>query len=860
MATAQRNNSLLLFGGENATSHYTNTFYQLTQTSSTYDWSTVPQTNTPPGVSYAQAVVANNNNDMYVMGGISNATSVQDTLLQYYKYSFNSQSWTAASTNNLTNATGVPLNRYLFSATYDGANTIYIYGGVTVFTKNILADFYKFDITTGTFTELPNPNLFRYGHTASYLSNGQLVIVGGMVLVNQSGQMNSILAPMNQIMIYDTKSNSWSMKEATANNGTLPSTRSNHNAAVTSDNKIIVFGGDNQATQRNKMYLNAFAILDTSSWSWTVPAVNGIPPARRTLASGAILDGNHLTIAFGEGLNNYYNDVNVLDISTNSWLQSFSTSNSSSSSSLSGGIIAGIVIACVVVALIVLFLLWRFQSYIRWLFMRIHKDIWKPRTGEPLWAETTRIVFQIFLLFIFTVFLVFVIRQAIESPNVTQTIEQGAAEVEVPDIRFCFDGFPSYPETDSRANGIACSTDMGYSCNSFIQTLDMNLFTPVFADSLGAVACYLFRPSSDFVLTGTLGNNNGSRLLFTFFGDTSISYGRIHVSIYPQRMDPNLIVYGLPNNVLMSEADVLNWQTNERNDIQVNNVYDIQPYTYSALSYTLVDHRYLQSDGWNYVGFLPITNSTPEVETTFREESPNPNYTKTHTDLGFFAVYPEKFVTTTKKEVKIYTLVNALGFVGGIFGLLVAIQTWLFGFRPRSPWGVVHRWSVGDMKRSLLRGLQSKFRITNSGIPLVHPVHHRFSMTDLTQIEENETQRITRVEERMQMLEMLFKAYYVDDEVFRSLDDANRTKLLQNNPSHPNETRAPLRSPSSYLDAPKTEKVVDDGFAGSKPASFTRHDTDVSSASHIPLTQRNYQHAPPYQPGTTVQMHDDDDL
>lgn len=53
-----------------------------------------------------------------------------------------------------------------------------------------------------------------------------------MVLVNQSGQMNSILAPMNQIMIYDTKSNSWSMKEATANNGTLPSTRSNHNAAV----------------------------------------------------------------------------------------------------------------------------------------------------------------------------------------------------------------------------------------------------------------------------------------------------------------------------------------------------------------------------------------------------------------------------------------------------------------------------------------------------------------------------------------------------------------------------------------------------------------------------------------------------
>lgn len=52
--------------------------------------------------------------------------------------------------------------------------------------------------------------------------------------------------------------------------------------------------------------------------------------------------------------------------------------------------------------------------------------------GEPVWAETTRIVFQILLLFIFAVFLAFVIRQAIESPNVTQTIEESAAEVQVP--------------------------------------------------------------------------------------------------------------------------------------------------------------------------------------------------------------------------------------------------------------------------------------------------------------------------------------------------------------------------------------------------------------------------------------------
>lgn len=53
-------------------------------------------------------------------------------------------------------------------------------------------------------------------------------------------------------------------------------------------------------------------------------------------------------------------------------------------------------------------------------------------TGEPVWAETTRIIFQVILLFIFSVFLAFVLRQAIDSPNITQTIQEAAASVQVP--------------------------------------------------------------------------------------------------------------------------------------------------------------------------------------------------------------------------------------------------------------------------------------------------------------------------------------------------------------------------------------------------------------------------------------------
>lgn len=52
---------------------------------------------------------------------------------------------------------------------------------------------------------------------------------------------------------------------------------------------------------RNRQYLNTIAILDTKTWTWTVPTINGIPPARRAFAVGGLLDDSHLTVAFGKG-------------------------------------------------------------------------------------------------------------------------------------------------------------------------------------------------------------------------------------------------------------------------------------------------------------------------------------------------------------------------------------------------------------------------------------------------------------------------------------------------------------------------------------------------------------------------------
>ncbi|KAI9319235.1 hypothetical protein BX666DRAFT_1924266 [Dichotomocladium elegans] len=775
-AFAKNNNSLYIFGGENATSTYTNSLYQLTQTESSYTWTTVPQTNPPPGTLYGQAVVYSSGKSMLLMGGLSNSTSNQALPLQMYSYSFDGHNWStwAGNGNSSLAMSGVaPVNRYMFSATYDNNSKVYIYGGA--FNNSALPDFYAFDVSTFQFTQLNNPNRPRYGHTASFLSNGKLVVIGGVAVTSSA----SALASMEEVLVYDTTKNVWSVQKTQPDStGNFPSTRSAHNAFVTPDNNIIIFGGDNGAGMRNRMYLNAVAILDTNTWTWTIPTIDGIPPSRRSYAAAAMLDDDHLTVAFGEALNTYYNDINVFSLSKSQWLQSFEDVSSDSGSSVSAGLIAGVTIAGVVFLLICLFLLWRFQSYIRWFLTRLHHDIWKPRTGEPMWAETTRIICQIFMLFLFAMFLVFVIRQSVNSPNVTQRIEESVAEVDVPDVRFCFDGYPNYGPADARSPGVVCQTDTGYSCTGFVKPLNMSVFTPTFASDLGAVSCFLFRSDASFRMTSTSGANNGSRLLFTFFGDQTISTGRVHVSVYPKQMDPNVKVYNINDEipVIMSDFDVLNWQNNERNDIATSNIYEVAPYTYNALSYDLIDHRYLQPVGWNYVGFSPISNSTPEVETTFRAEAPNPRYVQTHADLSFMAVYPATYATFIDRETKMYTLLNALGFVGGIFGILVAVQTWLFGFRPRSPWGVVHRWSVGEMRRSLLRGLQANFKTTESTVPLVHPLHPRFSMNNMPADlgYESEGQRISRVEERMQILELLFKSYYVDDEIFRSLDNATK--------------------------------------------------------------------------------------
>lgn len=170
MVYVQRNNSLVLFGGENATMSYTNDLYELTQTATGFTWTVLPQTDPPTAALSGQAIYADGNDAMFLFGGMAPATVNQILPLQMYLYNFSTYAWRAWEGNtNISTSVPVPENRQLFSATVNQQNgTVYIYGGALNMTR-VYNDLWALDLSTFAFTQLPSSDQFRYGHTASLL-------------------------------------------------------------------------------------------------------------------------------------------------------------------------------------------------------------------------------------------------------------------------------------------------------------------------------------------------------------------------------------------------------------------------------------------------------------------------------------------------------------------------------------------------------------------------------------------------------------------------------------------------------------------------------------------------------------------
>ncbi|CAI2166995.1 12310_t:CDS:2 [Funneliformis geosporum] len=143
----------------------------------------------------------------------------------------------------------------------DDKGNIYIYNENNIFYIFNLETF-KWDTKETKIDKIfPDKVLIMYKrYTATILPNGIIVFLGGVLSFKP--------VPMNKIILYDTINGSWSTIDV---DGDFVGSRELHSACLTSDGRIIVYGGklEFQSVEPD------LAVLDTSvtPYKWTVPYV-----------------------------------------------------------------------------------------------------------------------------------------------------------------------------------------------------------------------------------------------------------------------------------------------------------------------------------------------------------------------------------------------------------------------------------------------------------------------------------------------------------------------------------------------------------------------------------------------------------
>lgn len=264
------------------------------------------------------------------------------------------------------------------------------------------------------------------------------------------------------------------------------------------------------------------------------------------------------------------------------------------------------------------------------------------------------------------------------------------------DIRFCFDGW--YPDQVNTMPFLRCATDFGDSCSQYIINITDSVRTGL--DYYGEqLTCFLFRSSPDFRLGRTSdrsSSSSGSYLKFHYYGDHLPSnQSRIHVTFYNKYHDPNLPVYNihdpynLPKFNWYSKDENAAFQAAEQANLRTDNAFDLDTNTVSTGSYELSERQVIISDNvWNkYSGIGTSRSVMHQIQSQAMSEPAAAHYNSIPAPMGAFNVFPSRYEIAVSREQRAFTLLNAMGIIGGISGLLLGLQALLFGFRPRSPWG-----------------------------------------------------------------------------------------------------------------------------------------------------------------------------
>ncbi|KAG2217871.1 hypothetical protein INT45_012786 [Circinella minor] len=235
---------------------------------------------------------------------------------------------------------------------------------------------------------------------------------------------------------------------------------------------------------------------------------------------------------------------------------------------------------------------------------------------------------------------------------------------------------------------------------------------------------------------------NGLQLSYEYVLDNSSLRNTMQIDVYtPYIPNPNIFTYidSIPESYLGGEntnqeletEEYIDWTQHEASDdqriIKDNNQYTLD-LSDNKPSRMMVSFKYqtrldLSDATWNAVGLASLYQKTEEIIPDFQAETRNNGVTDISDQFkSTIQLQPNSLSRATLREQRIYTIVNVLGSVGGLFALLAAIHSFLYGVRPFSPYGIVQRYSPKKLKSSIQKTLYDKFGFLERPIPLVHTV------------------------------------------------------------------------------------------------------------------------------------------
>jgi hypothetical protein len=214
---------------------------------------------------YGQTATQLTSGQVLIAGGINSSGPLNEAEI----YTLSSQTFATANPMN------VP--RWLHTATLLNDGTVLIAGGSSVSNETTLNSAEIYDPVAGTFTLLPNTlNTARVGHTATLLSNGQVLIVGGYDPTTSIISDAELYDPIAQVFI---------------DLGNTNTPRFHHTATLLQNGQVLIAGGETDPTPDGAY--NTAEIFNPQTWTFSPLSVNMVSP-REGHAATLLNDGTVL--------------------------------------------------------------------------------------------------------------------------------------------------------------------------------------------------------------------------------------------------------------------------------------------------------------------------------------------------------------------------------------------------------------------------------------------------------------------------------------------------------------------------------------------------------------------------------------